>query len=139
MKRFLQNSRSGRDQDDEVQEYASFPGTVFVVDLSQIVVEGKREEFEGREWLEDKLAQRQPVGWDMEWEPDRNGTDNPVALMQFADEHICLLLRTYIAERAAAVNWLPTVVHRFATQVAWYRLESEPKVEDARKWRKIGK
>ncbi|CAE7403505.1 Wrn [Symbiodinium sp. CCMP2592] len=64
------------------------------------------EVFDGQAWLEKKLATGGAVGWDMEWTPDTGGREeNPVALMQFADAHTALLLRTH-----RSGNWLPKSV-----------------------------
>jgi len=77
-----------------------------VVDLATI--NGETEDFEGRHWLEGITRDNKPVGWDLEWQPDRTReTDNPIALMQFADENIALLLRTHRTR-----NWLPISVMR---------------------------
>lgn len=50
-----------------------------------------------RSWFEEKRMRGFPVGWDLEWKPDRgtNGDQrgNPVALMQFSDSQTCILLK----------------------------------------------
>ncbi|CAE7926194.1 Wrn, partial [Symbiodinium necroappetens] len=64
------------------------------------------EVFDGQAWLEKKLATGGAVGWDMEWIPDTGAREeNPVALMQFADAHTALLLRTHRSGK-----WLPKCV-----------------------------
>jgi len=83
-----------------------FQGKIVSVDLAN--VDGQTEDFEGRTWLDGRVRDRLPVGWDLEWQPDRiTGSDNPVALMQFADENMALLLRTHKTR-----NWLPSSVLR---------------------------
>lgn len=81
-----------------------FVGRVIVADLSKTQVRGRDEFFEGQSWLADVVMHQRTVGFDMEWKPDR-GTDNPVALLQFADEDTALLLRTHVSKR-----WLPKIV-----------------------------
>lgn len=94
-----------RHQDGGV-EYDTFKGAVHVVDLATI--DGLTEEFDGREWLEHRTKAGLPVGWDLEWQPDRHkDQDNPVALMQFSDENTALLIRTHRTR-----NWLPQAVIR---------------------------
>lgn len=34
-------------------------------------IDGRGESFEGAKWLESKFRNRQPIGWDLEWPPDR--------------------------------------------------------------------
>jgi len=88
------------------EAYRQFQGRIISVDLA--TVDGQTEDFEGRTWLEGHVRDRLPVGWDLEWQPDRmKGSDNPIALMQFADENMALLLRTHKTR-----NWLPTSVLR---------------------------
>lgn len=87
-------------------QYEEFKGQIIVVDIATI--NGKTEDFEGRTWLENHCRDRQPVGWALEWQPDRKqDSDNPVVLMQFADDKIALLLRTHLTK-----NWLPTSVRK---------------------------
>ena len=93
----------GRRLDDEDVIYHKFPKTPIVVDLSQIDGGGKR--FPGSSWLEEKLRNKQAVGWDLEWPPDRKERDNPIALMQFADADTALLVRTHISQ-----SWLPDLI-----------------------------
>eukprot|EP00439_Symbiodinium_sp_Y106_P019681 s4304_g2.t1 len=93
----------GRRLDDEDVIYHKFPKTPIVVDLSQIDGGGKR--FPGSSWLEEKLRNKQAVGWDLEWPPDRRDRDNPIALMQFADADTALLVRTHVSQ-----SWLPDLI-----------------------------
>mmetsp|Transcript_47169 Transcript_47169/g.146120 ORF Transcript_47169/g.146120 Transcript_47169/m.146120 type:complete len:610 (-) Transcript_47169:195-2024(-) len=107
------NDRSGQQrlqaEGRDRQEYDEFQGRIIVVDLATI--DGQTEEFEGRSWLESRVRDRLPVGWDLEWQPDRTkDSDNPIALMQFADENVALLLRTHRTR-----NWLPGTVFRALT------------------------
>lgn len=98
------NDRNGQRPHVDAREYDEFQGRVIVVDLATI--DGQTEEFEGRHWLEGRVRERLPVGWDLEWQPDRTkDSDNPIALMQFSDERTALLLRTHRTR-----NWLPTSV-----------------------------
>mmetsp|Transcript_56262 Transcript_56262/g.147946 ORF Transcript_56262/g.147946 Transcript_56262/m.147946 type:complete len:583 (-) Transcript_56262:70-1818(-) len=86
--------------------YDEFVGKVIVVDLAEI--NGQTEDFEGRAWLEARVRDKLPVGWDLEWQPDRTkDSDNPIALMQFADETTALLVRTHRTK-----NWLPLSIMR---------------------------
>jgi len=88
------------------EDYDKFQGRIVLVDLSSI--DGQTEDFEGRSWLDGRVRDRLPVGWDLEWQPDRiEGSDSPIALMQFADEKMALLLRTHKTQ-----NWLPVSVLR---------------------------
>lgn len=81
----------------------NFLGQITVVDFLR-----PAEDFDGLRWLKSKLLNQEPIGWDIEWRPDlEQGSDNPVALMQFASEDMCLLLRTHRTER-----WLPQVVRQ---------------------------
>jgi len=106
MLRFMHERGGGQKQDEDEDEYSSFDGKVIVVELSRI--DGETEDFEGRAWLESKVKNCCSIGWDLEWQPDRNkDQDNPVALMQFADETTCLLIRTHLTK-----NWLPASVLR---------------------------
>mmetsp|Transcript_81091 Transcript_81091/g.211358 ORF Transcript_81091/g.211358 Transcript_81091/m.211358 type:complete len:732 (+) Transcript_81091:70-2265(+) len=90
----------------DTEQYDEFTGRIIVVDLAEL--DGKTEDFEGRAWLEGKVNAKEPVGWDLEWQPDRyKDSDNPIALMQFADDKVALLLRTH-----KTTNWLPLVVMR---------------------------
>lgn len=90
----------------EEDNYSKFEGRIHVVNLADI--NGKSEEFDGKDWLEEKVRQKQPVGWDLEWQPDRSkDSDNPIALMQFADDKTALLLRTHKTRQ-----WLPSIVIR---------------------------
>eukprot|EP00913_Durusdinium_trenchii_P022731 g21347.t1 len=98
--------------------YSSFTGQVIVVDLSELDSKSS-EDFQGSKWLENKslprLAStgrdarsrnRQPVGFDLEWPPDRmKDSNNPIALMQFSDDETALLVRTHRTER-----WLPNIL-----------------------------
>lgn len=86
------------------REYDEFTGRIIVVDLAEI--DGQSEDFEGRSWLEWHTKERLPVGFDLEWIPDRSkDTNHPISLMQFADKDTCLLLRTHRTQ-----NWLPAAV-----------------------------
>mmetsp|Transcript_97900 Transcript_97900/g.227007 ORF Transcript_97900/g.227007 Transcript_97900/m.227007 type:complete len:584 (-) Transcript_97900:47-1798(-) len=97
-------SENGGQQRLGRQEFDEFRGQLFVVDLADI--DGHSEEFQGRAWLENRVREKLPMGWDLEWQPDRTKeSDNPIALMQFADESTALLLRTHRTR-----NWLPTAV-----------------------------
>jgi len=97
---------SGQGQAERSKNYDGFPGKVIVVDLA--TVNGETEKFEGRDWLDGITRENKPVGWDLEWQPDRTKeTDNPIALMQFADDKVALLLRTHRTR-----NWLPVSVMR---------------------------
>mmetsp|Transcript_113655 Transcript_113655/g.361046 ORF Transcript_113655/g.361046 Transcript_113655/m.361046 type:complete len:790 (-) Transcript_113655:100-2469(-) len=88
----------------DTEQYDEFAGRIIVVDLAEL--DGKTEDFDGRAWLEGKVNAKEPVGWDLEWQPDRyKDSDNPIALMQFADDKVALLLRTH-----KTTNWLPLVV-----------------------------
>jgi len=89
---------------DSEADYDRYEGQAIVVDLAEI--DGRGESFEGAKWLESKFRNRQPIGWDLEWPPDRTkDSNNPIALMQFADHETVLLIRTHRTER-----WLPNVV-----------------------------
>lgn len=89
---------------DSEGDYDRYEGQAIVVDLAEI--DGRGESFEGAKWLESKFRNRQPIGWDLEWPPDRTkDSNNPIALMQFADHETVLLIRTHRTER-----WLPNVV-----------------------------
>lgn len=83
--------------------YDEFQGNLIVVDLSD--VDGQTEEFEGKAWLEGRVRDKLPVGWDLEWQPDWKDGNNPIALMQFADDKTALLLRTHNSG-----SWLPVCV-----------------------------
>ena len=85
--------------------YHEFSGKIILVDLS--TVDRHRQEFEGKEWLENHLRDHSPVGFDTEWRPDRKGTDNRIALIQFADSTTALLFRTH-----RSGTWLPDVVKK---------------------------
>ena len=86
------------------EEYDEFKGRIIVVDLYDI--DWNTQEFEGREWLEWRTRENLPVGWDLEWQPDRTkAADNPIALMQFGDENVCLLVRTIWTR-----SWLPDAI-----------------------------
>jgi len=99
------NASEGR-RSGSADSYNQFRGRIVLVDLA--TVDGQTEDFEGRTWLENRVRQGMPVGWDLEWQPDRiQGSDNPIALMQFADENMALLLRTH-----KTGNWLPASVLR---------------------------
>lgn len=87
----------------ESRYYDKFEGRTILVDLSN--VDWATEDFEGRDWLEWRTREQLPVGWDLEWQPDRKGQNNPIALMQFGDDTTCLLLRTHRSR-----NWLPQAV-----------------------------
>mmetsp|Transcript_42105 Transcript_42105/g.97473 ORF Transcript_42105/g.97473 Transcript_42105/m.97473 type:complete len:600 (+) Transcript_42105:210-2009(+) len=97
------NGHTG-ESEDVPKQFDEFQGQVYVVDLATI--DGQTEEFEGRLWLDGRVREKLPIGWHMEWQPDRTkDSDNPIALMQFADEGTALLLRTHRTR-----NWLPTSV-----------------------------
>jgi hypothetical protein len=97
---------TGHNGSEGAEAYAQFQGKIISVDLA--TVDGQTEDFEGRSWLESRVRDQLPVGWDLEWQPDRiKGSDNPIALMQFADENMALLLRTHKTR-----NWLPASVLR---------------------------
>lgn len=83
-----------------------FTGRTIIHGVHNTVVSGngKMEKFEGSLWLEEVLIKRRPIGFDMEWKPDRGDTSNGVALMQFADGDTVLLLRTH------KTRWLPRLV-----------------------------
>ncbi|CAK9032709.1 Werner syndrome ATP-dependent helicase homolog (Exonuclease WRN) (Focus-forming activity 1) (FFA-1) [Durusdinium trenchii] len=94
-----------RKTDDESASYSSFTGQVIVVDLSELDSKSS-EDFQGSKWLENKSRNRQPVGFDLEWPPDRmKDSNNPIALMQFSDDETALLVRTHRTER-----WLPNIL-----------------------------
>mmetsp|Transcript_112646 Transcript_112646/g.325481 ORF Transcript_112646/g.325481 Transcript_112646/m.325481 type:complete len:617 (+) Transcript_112646:21-1871(+) len=96
--RFIRRDADGFDQ---------FTGRIIVVDLSRDV-DRDTEYFEGRDWLEDRVERKLPLGWDLEWQPDFNKEfANPIALMQFADDSTALLLRTHRSR-----HWLPASVLR---------------------------
>lgn len=97
-------SQRAVDARDKQESYDEFQGRIIVVDLAEI--DGQTEDFEGRLWLEGRTRDKLPVGWDLEWQPDRTkDSDNPIALMQFADDSTALLLRTHRTR-----NWLPISV-----------------------------
>lgn len=105
MMRRMNGDTLGRPAVAEARAYDEFQGRIIVVDLA--TVNGQTEEFEGRHWLESRLRESRSVGWDIEWVPDRTkDMDNPVALMQFADESTVLLVRTHIT------NWLPLIISK---------------------------
>eukprot|EP00746_Dinoflagellata_sp_MGD_P005196 gnl/MRDRNA2_/MRDRNA2_110057_c0_seq1.p1 gnl/MRDRNA2_/MRDRNA2_110057_c0~~gnl/MRDRNA2_/MRDRNA2_110057_c0_seq1.p1 ORF type:complete len:1121 (+),score=214.99 gnl/MRDRNA2_/MRDRNA2_110057_c0_seq1:84-3365(+) len=80
-----------------------FYGQITVVDFLH-----PTEDFDGQNWFSTTLLDRQPIGWDIEWRPDHEeGSDNPVALMQFASENSCILLRMHRLQ-----GWLPLVVRQ---------------------------
>ncbi|CAJ1327337.1 unnamed protein product [Effrenium voratum] len=86
--------------------FHTFRGNLDVVDLADI--DAGLNDFPGAKWLEGKIRNRQPIGWDLEWPPDRSKeANNPIALMQFADHEYALLIRTHRSER-----WLPSVVRQ---------------------------
>eukprot|EP00929_Paragymnodinium_shiwhaense_P091184 TRINITY_DN51214_c0_g1_i1.p1 TRINITY_DN51214_c0_g1~~TRINITY_DN51214_c0_g1_i1.p1 ORF type:complete len:567 (+),score=111.70 TRINITY_DN51214_c0_g1_i1:139-1839(+) len=88
----------------EYKTYDAFQGKTFVVDLAQ--VDQQAQDFEGREWLEWRTKEHLPLGWDLEWVPDKSKeADNPIALMQLADDNVALLLRTH-----RSGSWLPDSV-----------------------------
>ena len=90
----------------ECQSFDKFSGKIIQVDLSKI--NGVTEAFEGRQWLQQCLKDRLPLGWSVQWQPDREkDADNPIALIQFASVDTALLLRTHITK-----NWLPDVVEK---------------------------
>lgn len=84
-------------------EYHTFAGNLIVVNLAQ--VPRHREEFPGSSWFAEQLRMGNPLGWDIEWRPDKKGCSNPVALMQFSSKDTAVLLRTHIT-----LSWLPEVV-----------------------------
>eukprot|EP00746_Dinoflagellata_sp_MGD_P153751 gnl/MRDRNA2_/MRDRNA2_84437_c0_seq2.p1 gnl/MRDRNA2_/MRDRNA2_84437_c0~~gnl/MRDRNA2_/MRDRNA2_84437_c0_seq2.p1 ORF type:complete len:726 (-),score=117.12 gnl/MRDRNA2_/MRDRNA2_84437_c0_seq2:439-2616(-) len=80
-----------------------FSGHITVVDFLH-----PTEDFDGQDWFRAKLLDRQPIGWDIEWRPDyEQGSDNPIALMQFASEDSCVLLRSH-----RVPGWLPSIVRQ---------------------------
>eukprot|EP00927_Polykrikos_kofoidii_P085267 TRINITY_DN922_c0_g2_i1.p1 TRINITY_DN922_c0_g2~~TRINITY_DN922_c0_g2_i1.p1 ORF type:complete len:583 (+),score=77.10 TRINITY_DN922_c0_g2_i1:243-1991(+) len=86
------------------EAYDEFKGRTIVVDLAE--VDPQTEDFDGRGWLEQRTRDQLPLGWDLEWVPDRTKeADNPIALMQFADETTAMLIRTHKTR-----NWLPSAV-----------------------------
>jgi len=98
-------------------DWQRFGGRVLLVDL-----EDGDDNFEGREWLEQRTLEGLAVGWDFEWRPDFvQGHSNPVALLQFASEDTALLLRTRLplqhlpmtVVRALASAQLPKVCWNF--------------------------
>ena len=98
----------GRRPEDEGAVFHRFPKQPILVDLADIDV--KTEKFNGAEWLLGKIRNKQAVGWDLEWPPDRKETDNPIALMQFADADTALLIRTHRTRQ-----WLPNVIRDLLT------------------------
>eukprot|EP00428_Durinskia_dybowskii_P040771 CAMPEP_0170276676 /NCGR_PEP_ID=MMETSP0116_2-20130129/38323_1 /TAXON_ID=400756 /ORGANISM="Durinskia baltica, Strain CSIRO CS-38" /LENGTH=505 /DNA_ID=CAMNT_0010527949 /DNA_START=1 /DNA_END=1515 /DNA_ORIENTATION=- len=92
---------------EEVQERTMdmFSGEIMLVDMESARRTSNGESFDGRAWLLDVLRDPRPIGFDLEWRPDRKGGDNPVALIQLASEEHALLLRTHRSRR-----WLPKVV-----------------------------
>eukprot|EP00439_Symbiodinium_sp_Y106_P012920 s4896_g1.t2 len=96
-----QQAEENRDRLSEAHD--GFRGETLLVNLHE--VNRQTEVFDGQAWLEKKLATGGAVGWDMEWTPDTGREENPVALMQFADAHTALLLRTH-----RSGNWLPKSV-----------------------------
>lgn len=99
-----QQSGTAAGKSQAQEEYSVFKGKIHVVDLATI--NGQTEDFEGRAWLENRVTNRLPLGWDLEWQPDRSkDSDNPVALMQFADANTALLVRTHRTK-----NWLPYAI-----------------------------
>ncbi|CAE8690483.1 unnamed protein product [Polarella glacialis] len=92
-------------EEEQTVTFHHFEGNIIEVDLAAITVKGKEEQFEGRFWLQEKLKNHGILGFDMEWPSDRKGSNNRVALMQFADENTALLIRTH-----KSLNWLPALV-----------------------------
>eukprot|EP00927_Polykrikos_kofoidii_P085266 TRINITY_DN922_c0_g1_i1.p1 TRINITY_DN922_c0_g1~~TRINITY_DN922_c0_g1_i1.p1 ORF type:complete len:584 (+),score=89.85 TRINITY_DN922_c0_g1_i1:115-1866(+) len=89
---------------ESTEAFDEFKGRTIVVDLAE--VDGQKEDFEGRVWLEQRTRHHLPIGWNLEWVSDRTKeADNPVALMQFADESTALLIRTHRTR-----DWLPSAV-----------------------------
>jgi len=98
--------RLGDARDQSEGEFDTFQGEILTVDLATI--NGQTEEFPGQEWLDQHFRDKLPFGFDLEWQPDRTkDSDNPIALMQFADESKALLLRTHVTR-----DWLPSSVVR---------------------------
>lgn len=98
------NRKSASEDVGDDTVYDEFKGKIIVVELSEI--NGQTEAFEGRQWLESKVKNKQAIGWDLEWQPDRwQNQDNRVALLQFADDNTALLVRTH-----KTGNWLPMVI-----------------------------
>mmetsp|Transcript_39504 Transcript_39504/g.62717 ORF Transcript_39504/g.62717 Transcript_39504/m.62717 type:complete len:928 (+) Transcript_39504:71-2854(+) len=88
----------------EPRKYDEFKGRVILVDLYNC--DWETGDFEGRDWLEWRTREKLPIGWDLEWQPDRSkAADNPIALMQFGDENTCLLVRTIWTR-----SWLPDAI-----------------------------
>mmetsp|Transcript_117723 Transcript_117723/g.262974 ORF Transcript_117723/g.262974 Transcript_117723/m.262974 type:complete len:621 (-) Transcript_117723:95-1957(-) len=106
MLKFLNGQACGTCESEDQEVYDEFKGKVIIVDVAEI--DGQTEAFEGSAWLDGKCRSKEPIGWDFEWQPDRTkDSDNPIALMQFADESTALLLRTH-----RACPWLPISVMR---------------------------
>lgn len=104
MQRWPNGQQGGGAAGRQPGEFDRFEGTIHVVDLATI--DPSTEHFPGKDWLADRLARKLPLGFDLEWQPDRDKfSDNPVALMQFSDESTALLLRTH-----KSLNYLPVIV-----------------------------
>ncbi|CAK9027944.1 Werner syndrome ATP-dependent helicase-like, partial [Durusdinium trenchii] len=88
-------------------EYVTFSGTLLEYDLAsekaQAAFEGAFSVLRFREQC-DAVDLPLLVGLDFEWKPDKAGSDNPIALMQFACWDTVLLLRTVGA--AELPGWL---------------------------------
>ena len=99
-----------RRAEEEGVIFHRFPKQPIVVDLADINPK-ITEKFPGSDWLEGKVKKKQPIGWDVEWPPDgRKETDNPIALMQFADAETALLIRTH-----RTGHWLPPIITEVLT------------------------
>lgn len=104
MYRYYNATRPKQQQDEQDEQVEEFKGKTILVDLANIT--GNMEDFEGKQWLEMRVNARQTLGWHIAWTHDRDkDSDNPVALVQFADSSTVLLLRTHKTR-----HWLPTVV-----------------------------
>ncbi|CAJ1403197.1 unnamed protein product [Effrenium voratum] len=80
----------------------TFDGRIFQVP-------SEAEHAEGLAWLAGKLRRGEAVAWDMEWIPDSRRSQNPVELLQFADDDTALLVKM------GGKRQLPKVVRELLT------------------------
>ncbi|CAJ1331100.1 unnamed protein product [Effrenium voratum] len=80
----------------------TFDGRIFQVP-------SEAEHAEGLTWLAGKLRRGEAVAWDMEWIPDSRRSQNPVELLQFADDDTALLVKM------GGKRQLPKVVRELLT------------------------
>jgi len=65
--------------------YTEFNGTIMICTSPHLSDDAEQ-------WISNHQG---PLGFDCEWKPDRKGSsNNPIALVQLADAHTCLLLQT---------------------------------------------